>query len=40
MFVEVGPDNAAAQSVCRGIGFADTNGQLLMLPLVSPTHSD
>jgi hypothetical protein len=40
MFVDVGPDNAAAQSVYRRAGFADTNRQLLMLPLASPTHSD
>jgi GNAT superfamily N-acetyltransferase len=38
MFVEVGPDNAAAQRIYRGLGFTDTNRQLLVLPLATPTH--
>jgi ribosomal protein S18 acetylase RimI-like enzyme len=39
MFVEVGPENAAAQGLYRRSGFTESNRQLLMVPLASPTHS-
>ena len=38
LFVEVGPENAVAQQVYRRAGFRESNRQLLMLPLASPTH--
>jgi ribosomal protein S18 acetylase RimI-like enzyme len=40
LFVEVGPDNAAAQLVYRRVGFTDTARQLLVLPLARPVHLD
>jgi GNAT superfamily N-acetyltransferase len=36
--VEVGKDNAVAQSVYRGAGFAPVDRQLMMLELADPTH--
>jgi GNAT superfamily N-acetyltransferase len=36
--VEVGRDNAVAQSVYRGVGFASVDRQLMMLKLAAPTH--
>ncbi len=38
LFVEVAPDNAAAQKVYRRSGFTETNRQLLGLPLSRPSH--
>ena len=38
MRVEVGGDNAVAQSVYRRIGFAAVDYQLMTLPLADPTH--
>ena len=38
LFVETGPDNAAAQAVYRRAGFVNTDRQLLALRLADPTH--
>jgi ribosomal protein S18 acetylase RimI-like enzyme len=38
MTVEVGHDNAVAQSVYRRIGFVKTDRQLMTLRLADPTH--
>ncbi len=38
LHLEVGRDNAAAQSLYRQTGFMDTDRQLLTLKLADPTH--
>ena len=38
MRVEVGRDNAVAQSVYRHVGFEAVDHQLMALPLAGPTH--
>ena len=40
MTVEVGYENAAAQSVYRRIGFEKTDRQLMTLRLADPTHME
>jgi ribosomal protein S18 acetylase RimI-like enzyme len=38
LFVEVAPDNTAAQAVYRRAGFSHTNRQILSLALSPPSH--
>jgi ribosomal protein S18 acetylase RimI-like enzyme len=38
LHLEVGRDNAAAQSLYHRVGFVDTDRQLLTLKLADPTH--
>ena len=40
MSVEVGHDNAVAQSVYRHVGFAQTDRQLMTLRLADPSHME